>query len=117
MYRGDYLADSDYWWAESERQRLRQLWLKLTQQLAGFYEREQLPDEAIRMYRGILRLDPLQEDGHFALMRLYAQLEQRTAVEEQYRELTAVLDRELAIGPNRKIVEWYDRWKVGALQK
>jgi two-component system LytT family response regulator len=111
MYRGDYLSDYDYLWAESERQRLRMLWLHHAQQLAQAYSQRGLWNEAVQVYRRIQEDHPLVEDSYFALMKLYDRLQQRIAVEEQYQRLTQILKYELDIEPDELITRWYEQWK------
>lgn len=111
MYRGDYLADSDYLWAENERQRLRMLWQKHVQLLGEFYVRQGMLTEAMMAYLRMQQHDPYQEESYFALMRLHEQLGEKAAVEEQYRRLRSMLKQELDAEPGEKIVNWYERWK------
>lgn len=111
MYRGDFLGDHDYWWAESERQRLQQLAFKQMKHMADYYIQEQMPEEAIRIHKRILQLDPLQEASYFALMMLHAQLENREDVKKHYEQLCTILQQELAVTPREDITEWYKQWE------
>ncbi|WP_248929235.1 response regulator [Paenibacillus hamazuiensis] len=111
MYRGDYFADSGYLWAENERQRLRMLWLQHAQLLGEFYIKEGMPAEAITVYHRVQQQYPYFEESYFALMKLYDVLEERTAVEEQYKNLVQLLEQELDASPSNRIAEWYENWK------
>lgn len=110
MYTGDYMADCDYLWAENERQRLRTLWLQQAQLLGDYYTRQDMTTEAMMVYHRMQRQYPYYEESYFALMQLYSLSNERTAVEEQYKRLAAVLE-ELDVQPNDTIVMWYEQWK------
>lgn len=112
-YRGDYLGEYDYLWVEHERQRLRLLWLQLAQQLAEWYVTAQMLTEAFLIYNRLLQHNPYHEDSYFVLMKLYDQNKDRAGVEEQYRRMTELLQRDLDVSPHKSIVEWYDQWKQG----
>lgn len=44
-YTGDYLAELDYAWAHSERERLRRLWMAHARQLSQFYRAQRMRSE------------------------------------------------------------------------
>ncbi|MBW7459212.1 response regulator, partial [Paenibacillus sepulcri] len=71
LYRGDYLADYDYLWAESERQRLRYLWFRHTSEVATLLAQVNRVSEAIHLYNQLLDKFPHAEELHFELMKLY----------------------------------------------
>ena len=50
LYTGDYLQEYDYWWAEGERQRLKELWLSVSLSMAEWYVDQERIDEAILCY-------------------------------------------------------------------
>jgi two-component SAPR family response regulator len=111
MYRGEYLGDHDYIWAENERQRLRMLWLQHARQVAEVYSQSGMFNEAVVVYQRIQREDPLLEESFFGLMKLYDLLGQRVAVEEQYQRLVKMLEQELNVGPQEQISRWYEMWR------
>jgi two-component system LytT family response regulator len=111
MYRGEYLGEHDYLWAESERQRMRMLWLQHAQQVADCYWQGGMWNEAVRIYQRIQHEQPLSEDSFFALMKLYDHLGERAAVEDQYHRLIRMVEQELDVEPEAHITMWYKRWK------
>ncbi|KAA8748106.1 bacterial transcriptional activator domain-containing protein [Paenibacillus sp. UASWS1643] len=60
-YTGDYLQEYDYWWAEGERQRLKQLWLNTALCVGQWYEDQQKFSEALTTYLQINRLNPASD--------------------------------------------------------
>lgn len=100
LYRGSLLPGFDAWWIASERQRLSDLYLgalrRLVRQMAEAHDY----DLALDYARKAVLVDPVREESHRSMMRLYAALGQPRAVLKQYRELERILDTELAIGPS-----------------
>jgi|HigsolmetaGSP12D_1036236.scaffolds.fasta_scaffold00105_4 two-component SAPR family response regulator len=110
LYTGDYLQEYDYWWAESERQRLKSLWVRSSNQMAEWYVANHQPEKAAEMYLEICKMHPLAEEAYFALMKLYAEMKNPLLVHRQYRLLTKVLLEELNERPRPYITEWYRNW-------
>lgn len=110
-YSGDYLGDYDYLWAESERQRLRTIWLHHSMSMAVFCKSNGKLPESVTVYKRIIQLHPFFEQAHLGLMKAYDSIGERTAVEEQYNQLSGILQRELGIDPPEEITGWYEEWK------
>ena len=110
LYTGDYLGDTDYVWAEQERERLRRLWLEYAFMLSEFFVRNRRITDAIRIYHQILSHDPYNEDCCFSLMKLYASLGHTDAVKKQYHAMALKLQNDLDAVPNDQISQWYHRW-------
>src|SRR5262249_56633226 len=86
-------------WLEAERTRLHELALQALQRLLTRHARTGRLDAAIHVATRLLALDPLQEDVHRALMRLYARHGRRAAALRQYQACVAVLQKELGVEP------------------
>lgn len=110
LYSGDYLQEYDYWWAESERERLRQLWLRASLRIAEWHEACGQGDQAILRYLEIGLRQPLAEEAHFGLMKLYASQRNLAAVNRQYRVLEQTLQAHMNEQPSPYIAEWYHQW-------
>ncbi|MBB6671883.1 response regulator [Cohnella nanjingensis] len=110
-YRGDFYEEDHYAWAESERQRLKALWLQHAQQLGQFYCSCDMNREALGVYHQIQKQEPLHEDGYLALMKIYARLNDADSVQKQYEFLTRLLKQEAETDPSPGILEWFARWK------
>ncbi|MFJ7921776.1 response regulator [Lysinibacillus fusiformis] len=111
MYTGDYLGDCDYLWAESEKERLRRLWLHHAHQLSEFYITNENYSAAIKVQETVQALFAGEEENYFILMKLYDLLSNVAAVEEQYLLLKKALQEHLAVEPSEEIENWYKRWK------
>lgn len=110
LYQGDYMQNYEYWWAESERFRLKMLWLRASFQMAEWYDSSGYRDKAVEKYLEICNRYPLAEEAHFALMKIYGSLDNHLSVHRQYRLLTAILAEELNERPSPYIIEWYRQW-------
>lgn len=115
LYTGDYLQEYDFWWAESERHRLKMLWLRTAQLIAESYHNAQYLEKAVGWYQEVCNREPLAEEVHFALMSIYASKGNHIAVNRQYRLLIKLLQEELNERPSPYIADWYHSWKQKSL--
>ena len=92
-----------------ERERLFQLLLRALTTLIQSYIAWGRRDEGITVCQRLLELDPLQEDIHRLLMRLYWDTGRRTQALRQYRSLERILRRELDIQPVQETQELHER--------
>lgn len=106
-YDGDYLAEENYSWAEAERERLNILWSQHISRLAKFLSDHGKISEAISLYLRIQTTSPYIEDSYLQLMRLYQELKNYHAVEQQYTMLKQMLREEFGIEPDPSIRAWY----------
>jgi DNA-binding SARP family transcriptional activator len=116
LYRGEFMAgfaisqapDFEHW-VLVERERLFQLLLRALTTLIQSFIAWGRRDEGIKVCQRLLELDPLQEDIHRLLMRLYWDTGRRTQALRQYRSLEKILRRELDIEPVQETQELYER--------
>jgi DNA-binding SARP family transcriptional activator len=113
LYRGDLLdglgvrEPSFEDWLVVERERLRELALNALGKLL-LHHAEAGPDErAIQTALRLLALDPLREDAHRGLMRLFARQGRRGAALRQYQICVSVLARELGVEPESETKQLY----------
>ena len=99
LYAGDLLASVDAEWVEEPRAHLRDRATGLLARITA--EREAAGDlaAALGWARRWAQADPLDEDAHRAVMRLYARLGRHAAALEHYTLLVARLEAELAVAP------------------
>lgn len=110
FYRGDYLVEEDYLWAESERERLRILWLQHCSKVADYLADNHQVSEAILLYLRIQTSQPYVDHSYFKLMQLYSQVGDIRGVEQQFDQLTKMLKEEYDAEPRQGIREWYNEW-------
>jgi DNA-binding SARP family transcriptional activator len=89
-------------WIASERARLQELVGEGLERLAELQAQAGRVDRAIQTTLHSLRLEPLQERTHRALMRLYAMHGRRAEAVQQYATCAATLERELGVEPEEQ---------------
>lgn len=99
LYREDLLVDCYDDWCLVERERLRHLYLRALSQLLTYHSERREHGAAIDCANRILAADPLREEIHRDLIRLYLASGQQAAALRQYRACESVLRRELGIAP------------------
>ncbi len=109
-YKGDYLGDYPYLWAEPERERLRWLWLRYAKLTSAYYLEHNIPQHLIRLTMRVQQLFPYDEESYFTLMKLYLTMGDIIGVKEQYGLLSSRLEQELAVTVSDPIRAWYDQF-------
>lgn len=109
VYGGDLLPDCYDEWILPERNRLRQLFLDVLEQLARLLEQEGNYTKAISTAQRLLRHDPLHEATYRHLMRLYAASGNQAAVVRTYQSCSTVLEQELAVAPSAATHQLYEQ--------
>ena len=105
LYGGDLLNslafedDSLDAWCAAERTRLRDRFYEALATLTSYYVDILNFDAAIETGRRLVGLDPLREDAHRSLMRIYQRVGRRADALKQYRLCVDILRRELNVEP------------------
>jgi predicted ATPase/DNA-binding SARP family transcriptional activator len=95
-YGGELLPEDPYEdWAAGQRTTLRTSYLTLLRRLAGLHEQRGEIGQAIAAQQRSLAAEPLDEETHAALIRLFALAGQHHLASEQYDALVDLLAREL----------------------
>jgi DNA-binding SARP family transcriptional activator len=109
LWTGELLEGFYEDWALRERERLRILYLKSLAHLMDYYGHHLNYDEGLACGARILEFDPLREEIHRAMMRLYLESGQRTLAIQQYRTCCQILQAELGIPPLEETQALYAR--------
>lgn len=99
LYTGDLLEGMYDDWALRERERFRSLHLNCLTRLMECYVSRKNYERSIALAREILRRDPVREEIHRALMRIYFECGQRTLAVRQYIQCRDLLSEELGVLP------------------
>lgn len=99
LYRDDLLRASELEWALIERQRLRHLYLDALFYLTRAADARGDRAAAMAFGRRLTALEPLREDAHRLLMRVYVASGNRGKAIEQYRICQGELSTELNVEP------------------
>lgn len=99
LYVGDLLEGYYEDWTLSERERVRSLYLKSQAHLLGYYSHKGIYDRALVCGHRILELDPLREEIHREMIRLYMKSGRRARAVQQYETCRNILETELGVPP------------------
>ncbi len=99
LHKGELLEEFYDEWALRERERLRSLYLSGQIQLMNYYRYHSAYDRGLTCARNILNLDPLREEIHREMMRIYCMCGQRSQALKQYEACIKILDMELGVPP------------------
>jgi len=99
LYGGALLEGCYLDWCVSERERLDRLHLAVLDALMAISESTGDCAAAIALGGRILTADPLREDVHRNLMRLYLRIGQRADAHRQYLDVQRLLAQELGVAP------------------
>lgn len=101
IYRDGLLPEDLYEdWVAAPRAELRLDWLAAVEEFAGALEAQGDLNGAARAVQRLVAADPLREDAHTWLMRLYALAGRRDEARRQYARLRELLDTELGVEPS-----------------
>lgn len=109
-YEGDYMGDYDYLWAESERERLRQLWLQHAGKLMDYYYRSQNWTKLLMLGDRMYQVNPYEFELGVHMLEAYSQLGQYDKVKQYYERFERDFFEELELAPPDEMVEWYENW-------
>jgi DNA-binding SARP family transcriptional activator len=114
LYRGGLLPDDPYEeWTIGPREELQSEFAALLEEQAGLLEARGDLEDAVRAAQRLVAVDPVREDTHVRLMRLYALAGRRTEALRQYQALHAVMRRELGIEPGLEAQQLYEGVRAG----
>jgi len=99
LYRGDFLEGIYEDWALVERERLREVYLHVLDELLTLYKRSGDYKHALSYAQRLAAADPLREAAHRELMRLYHLIGRPRAALTQFSALCDVLAEELGAAP------------------
>jgi DNA-binding SARP family transcriptional activator len=99
LYTRELLEECYGEWVFRERERLNLLYLNSLARLMRYYEYHENYEQSLGCGQKILAIDPLREQVHRHIMRLYMKCGQRALAVQQYEACRAVLAEELHIPP------------------
>ena len=109
LYTGELLPGCYDDWIAPHRERLREHYLSVLQQLIDYLEQAHDYAGAIHQANCLLRTDPLHEETYRRLMRLHALQGDRAAALRTYHTCATTLLRELGVDPSPLTQEAYAR--------
>lgn len=102
LYQGELLADYYDDWVENERKRLADRYLEALHRLSEDLLKIGEFHQALNYAHRALHADPLCEDSHCYLIRLYVAVGRPAAASNQYQALERLLEENLSCRPSHK---------------
>ncbi|MCB9079783.1 MAG: AAA family ATPase [Anaerolineaceae bacterium] len=109
LYRGKLLPHCYDDWLLSYQERLHQQIITALNQLGNWQETQRTYPAAIRTTQRLLHIDPLHEETHRRLMRLYLLNDERAKALRAYHTCVTQLQQELNVDPSPATQEIYNR--------
>lgn len=115
LYVGDFLEGYYSDWCVLEREKLKDIFLKVLEKLLHYHESRGEWKKAVAFAKRLIVFDPLREELHRSLMSLYVNIGDRPSALAQYRLCTEHLNRELGVGPMPETQRLFE--KINSLSK
>lgn len=109
LYTGDLLDGYSDDWALCERIRLQNLYCKILEWLMAHYAQTGQLDLGIDCGQRLLNCDPLREDVHRGVIRLFLENGQRSLALRQYERCCELVSTELGVEPMGETLGLYAR--------
>ncbi len=108
-YTGDLLPGFYDDWILTERIRLQTVYLQTLNAIVSAQEGAGQPRRAIETAQRMVAADPLHEEAHETLIRLYSALGETAAARRQYQALARILQKENGAAPDQALKRY---WKA-----
>lgn len=106
LYRGDYLGEHHYDWAETKRKELQVGFLQMALRSAEYELASQRPRQALARLIKLQEVDPYSEDICRLILRSYADLGDFLGFRNHYESYKTLLESELGIHPGSIMDSW-----------
>lgn len=107
LYQGDYLLEAEGYWAVSEREQLRQLYVEAALNLGEYHLEQGDYSTGLEYCWHVLDRDPCREEIHRLAMRISAAMGNRASVAQHYELCRHTLAREHNVDPSIETKELY----------
>lgn len=102
LYRGDYLAEHDYTWAEARRRELLHKYLKAALAIVRYDLKQGQEEKAIGLLEALQAKEPYSEEICRLTLTCYARLQNGAALRKHYELFERVLGNDLGIRPSQQ---------------
>jgi DNA-binding SARP family transcriptional activator len=110
-YRGDLLEDWDVEYFADERRHLRERYLEALKAISEGFEHRGRLDLALRYLKRAVATDPFDEALQRRLIRLYADLGERSSAVSQFNKFARMAREELGVEPDEETVSLVEEVK------
>ncbi|MNI26529.1 Transcriptional regulatory protein EmbR [compost metagenome] len=106
LYRGDYLDEHHYDWAETKRKELQANYIQMALRSAEYELGTQRPRQALTRLTALQEVDPYSEDICRLVLRCYADLGDFLGFRNHYENYKTLLQNDLGIPPGSIMDNW-----------
>ncbi|WP_150269974.1 response regulator [Paenibacillus tepidiphilus] len=106
LYRGDYLGEHHYGWAEHRRKELQTRYLQMSLRSAEYELAVLRPRQALDRLLALQDYDPYSEDTCRLILRSYVDIGDFIGFRKHYDKYKELLESELGIRPDRMMESW-----------
>lgn len=106
LYRGDYLGEHHYNWAEAKRKELQANYIQMSLRSAEYELDTDRPRQALARLSALQEVDPYSEDICRLVLRSYAALGDFPGFRSHYDHYKMLLQNDLGIGPGTIMDSW-----------
>lgn len=106
LYKGHFLEEESYLWAEYKMQKYRLIWLETMDYIIETHRKEDNLHRAIINALYVQNIEPYLEKTYYLLMELYSELRDFSSVRNQYNRLEKMLKEEYNIKPEKTITHY-----------
>lgn len=103
LYKGHFLQEEGYLWAEYKHQKYRLIWLETLEYIIDEYHKQKNIPRAIINALYLQKLEPYMEKTYYYLMDLFRQINDYTSVKRQYKSLEKMLKEEYGTKPKHEL--------------
>jgi ATP/maltotriose-dependent transcriptional regulator MalT len=108
LYRGEYLPDLHYYWAETRRSHLRHLFLDGAMELARLYLEERQNEPALAVVNRAIEIDPCFEEAYQMGMQISDVMDNPSGVQRYYDQCRQYLIKEINQEPGKNTLQLYE---------
>src|SRR5262249_48801116 len=112
LYRGEFVEECYDDWALYERERLRERYLSALQRVLAAEQARGAYDQALLCALRLIAADPLREEAHRALMRLYHLLNRTEEALRAFEQCRALLEAELGVEPEAETLSLFEELRA-----
>lgn len=109
LYRGDYLEEHDFLWAQSKRRELLQQYVSLSLRTAEFETNTKRERAALQRLLALQEKEPYMEEICRMTMRLYALLNEYGLMKACYETFVQTMRADLGVEPDAKTKQLFDQ--------
>ncbi|MVP02436.1 response regulator [Paenibacillus lutrae] len=107
LYKGDYLEEHDYSWAQPRKDELHQRYVQLVHALAEYDLDHGRAKEAIQRLSVLQKEDPYSDEVCRLFLHAYAQLKDMHLLRHHYESFQELLDADLGVAPAPQTIQCF----------